>query len=229
MEPKEGIEKNNNLNYSQKEQLNFFAALSSVTAIPQGVNAKDRYQEPIPIIQPLRHYGPNRSSVREDAPVLTNAPIYICQDPLAELIIEDCEIENTNLSKFEFPLLSGYSLLSIVGFVEMMEELYPELNMVDISSISTEKGAQSLVPSSLYSNYYRESPLKVPLYNGEVGIGGYAIAIDEYKRGDIFVISGGDFGHMGLVLGKYEVNGQKLLLLADSNKLIDINVYGAKY
>lgn len=111
--------------------------------------------------------------------------------------------------------------LQCVGFVEMMEELYPELNMVDISSFSTEKGAQSLVPSSLYSNYYRESPLKVPLYNGGVGIGGYAIAIDEYKRGDIFVISGGDFGHVGLVLGKYEVNGQKLLLLADSNKLID--------
>ena len=118
MEPKEGIEKNNNLNYSQKAQLIFFAALSSVTVIPQGVNAKDKYQEPIPIIQPLRPYGPNRSSVGEDAPVSTNAPIYICQDSLVESIIEDNEIENTNLSKFEFPLLSRYSLLSIENIQE---------------------------------------------------------------------------------------------------------------
>jgi len=111
--------------------------------------------------------------------------------------------------------------LQCVGFVEMMEELYPELDMVDISSFSTEKGAQSLIPASLYSNYYKEETNVAKLYNGGVGIGGYPIPIEEYKRGDIFVIAGGDFGHVGLVLGKYEVNGQKLLLLADSNKLVD--------
>jgi len=103
----------------------------------------------------------------------------------------------------------------------MMEELYPELNMVDISSMSTEKGAQSLVPSSLFSNLYRENPIKVNLYGGGIGIGGYPIGIKEYQRGDIFVIPGGDFGHVGLVLGQYEVNGQDVLLLADSNKLVD--------
>lgn len=111
--------------------------------------------------------------------------------------------------------------LQCVGFVEMMEELYPELNMVDISSMSTEKGAQSLIPSALFSHYKSEVPGEAPLHQGGVGIGGNALDIEAYQRGDIFIIYGGDFGHVGLVLGKYEVNGKTVLLLADSNKLVD--------
>jgi len=111
--------------------------------------------------------------------------------------------------------------LQCVGFVEMMEELYPELNMVDISSMSTDKGAQSLVPPALFAYYQSEKSGKTYLHNGGVGIGGNALDINEYERGDVFVIYGGDFGHVGLILGKYEVEGRTVLLLADSNKLVD--------
>lgn len=111
--------------------------------------------------------------------------------------------------------------LQCVGFVEMMEELYPELNMVDISGMSTEEGAQSLVPRALFPFSNSEVSGRIDLYNGGVGIGGNALDINEYERGDIFVIYGGDFGHVGLILGKYEVEGRTVLLLADSNKLVD--------
>jgi hypothetical protein len=111
--------------------------------------------------------------------------------------------------------------LQCVGFVEMMEELYPELNMVDISSMETKNGAQSLIPRALLTYSGSEKPREVSLYQGGVGIGGNALNIEDYQRGDIFIINGGDFGHVGLILGKYEIKGRTVLLVADSNKLRD--------
>ena len=111
--------------------------------------------------------------------------------------------------------------LQCVGFVQMMSKLYPELNILDITGGNTENGAQSLIPPRLYTFWNSEKPGIVPYLNDGIGIGGTPLDLNEYNRGDLFVMTGKTFGHVGLILGKYTVNGEDLLLIADSNKLED--------
>ena len=149
-------------------------------------------------------------------------PKYLLSTPWYEEMVKKNGIEIAEKAlQIPYNVRIATQPLQCVGFVEMMEELYPELNMVDISSMSTDKGAQSLVPPALFAYYQSEKSGKTYLHKGGVGIGGNAIDINEYQRGDIFVIYGGDFGHVGLILGSYEVQGRTVLLLADSNKLVD--------
>lgn len=111
--------------------------------------------------------------------------------------------------------------LQCVGFVQMMSQLYPELNILDITGGSTNEGAQSLIPSRLYLFWNADKPGEVPYLKDGIGIGGPPLDISEYERGDLFVMTGATYGHIGLVLGKYNVNGEVLLLIADSNKKED--------
>lgn len=162
-----------------------------------------------------------RDLFREYNTRTNDLPKYLKTTPWYEEMVKNNgeEIVDKTL-KIPYIVRISTQPLQCVSFVEMMEELYPELNMVDISSMSTEKGAQSLIPPTLFSYYKSEKPGEVPLHQGGVGIGGNALDIEAYQRGDIFIIYGGDFGHVGLILGKYEVKGKTVLLLADSNKLL---------
>lgn len=218
-------------------------SISDTYALSEGNNVNTypvngEYAKQIDLLYSLEDLNPIQEYIKDDKVVQSfiqlrdlfkeydiktnDLPKYLKTTPWYEEMVQKNGKEITDKT-LGIPYIVKISTqpLQCVGFVEMMEELYPELNMVDISSMSTERGAQDLIPSGLFRYYKSEKPGEVPLYQGGVGIGGNGLSIEDYQRGDIFVINGGDFGHVGLILGKYEVKGRIVLLLADSNKLMD--------
>lgn len=200
------------VNGEYTKQIDLLYSLEDLSVIDEFIKDDEVVQSFIQLRNLFKEYDRNTYDL----------PKYLISTPWYEEMVKKNGIEVTEKAiQIPYNVRIATQPLQCVGFVEMMEELYPELNMVDISSMSTEEGAQSLVPRALFPYYNSDISGKTDLYNGGVGIGGNALDINEYQRGDIFVIYGGDFGHVGLILGKYEVEGRTVLLLADSNKLVD--------
>ena len=107
----------------KKAQLILAAVLVASTTAPKGVKAQEGYQDPIPMVEPLRAYGPYSS---EEEMLNNQNPTYspVCyqlevgDNISVQLEEEEDEDEIIRLSEFEFPSLSKYSLESIENINE---------------------------------------------------------------------------------------------------------------
>lgn len=102
-----------------------------------------------------------------------------------------------------------------VAFNRMMAMAYPELNVPEV--IATGTGYAKEIVQYIFkpSSEIRENPL----WYGPVQISGSSLPVETYQAGDVFVTIGGDYGHTGVILGKYEDDGgQPFLIVADSNR-----------
>ena len=123
MDPKEKEREKSYLPNYQKARLILVAALVASTSIPKEVKAQEGYQDPIPMVEPLRAYGPYSS---EEEMLNNQNPIYspVCyqlevgDNISVQLEEEEDEDEIIRLSEFEFPSLSKYSLESIENINE---------------------------------------------------------------------------------------------------------------
>ncbi|MBP7820103.1 MAG: hypothetical protein KA027_01835, partial [Candidatus Methanofastidiosum sp.] len=73
MDPKEKEREKSYLPNYQKARLILVAALVASTSIPKEVKAQEGYQDPIPMVEPLRAYGPYSS---EEEMLNNQNPIY---------------------------------------------------------------------------------------------------------------------------------------------------------
>lgn len=106
--------------------------------------------------------------------------------------------------------------IQCVTYAAILPLLYPELNIQKIG------GAQISSAGELIRDEYVGSNRSVSSDVGGVLIAGNDLDIDDYHPGDLFVIKGGDFGHVGAILARgTDEFGNKLLLVTDANRARD--------
>lgn len=108
--------------------------------------------------------------------------------------------------------------IQCVLFDKMMTKLYPELNIPDVRTPGT--GYAKEIPQFILP----PSPeiRTLPMWYGPIEITGSNMPIDTYQAGDVFVTIEGEYGHTGVILGKYvDESGEPFLLVADSNRAWD--------
>ncbi len=120
-----------------------------------------------------------------------------------------------------------------IGFINMLSQLYPELNILNISN-SSPYIANRLLPSM--GDIYEDR--KTLRYGDRTIIAGNKLGLDDYQKGDIFLntslgiklnsngevdyVNGTPIGHTGVILGKYyNQNGEVILLGVDANRSRD--------
>ena len=106
--------------------------------------------------------------------------------------------------------------LQCVSYVIALHLLYPELGIQNVG------GAPVNNAKSLISDKYVSLNGKASTGFGGLLVAGDKLSLEEYEVGDLFVTRNGNFGHVGAIVGKIvEADGNVLLLVTDSNRLID--------
>ena len=119
MDPKEKEREKSYLTNYQKARLILAAALVASTSIPKEVKAQECSREPIPMVEPLRAYGPYSSEeemLNNQNP--TYSPVCYQLEVGDNISVELDEDESIPLGEYEFPSLSKYSLESIENINE---------------------------------------------------------------------------------------------------------------
>lgn len=105
--------------------------------------------------------------------------------------------------------------IQCVAFDKMAKHIYPELNIPDVKTPN--KGyAKEIAP---YISSYNGQIHTLQLWYDAKQISGPKMPVNTYEPGDVFVTKEGEFGHTGVIVGKYTDNqGEPFLLVADSNR-----------
>ncbi len=110
--------------------------------------------------------------------------------------------------------------LQCVGYVSMLSLIYPELNIQNVGGAPV-PDAKALLPREILasSNYDIRS---MGTGFGGLVYSGKSTTIDFYQVGDEFVKIEGNWGHIGVIIGKkVDPDGVISLLITDSNRLSD--------